>query len=186
MASPMTTHQLLEARAILPLADARSRRSAAYVKAIAELAAEGAGAVEIADRLQRTAHAIRNKAHVHGIRIQKPCRPYQKAKSMNGSAASATTSAAAMRAQVVMMRLLDDHFDGDKGVYADGWCDQRVAKESSLSLAMVQQFRIAGFGDLKTDPELERLQADLQSLKVLFGEEIAKLEARVLKIGRPA
>ena len=55
----------------------------------------------------------------------------------------ARQGAAALRSQRHLYRLLEENFDPDDGVFADGWDDQRLAKETSLSIEHVVKTREA-------------------------------------------
>lgn len=100
------------------------------------------------------------------------------------------TSVDAARAQVQVVRLLDTHFsvkDGSNvGTYADGWTDERVAKESGLALPLVVKMRVSAYGEI-VDPRAAKLEADLLTLK---GEAtaarsfLAELDAKIAALGK--
>lgn len=100
-------------------------------------------------------------------------------------------SPTAIKAQVAMMRLLNDHFDADGGAFTGGYDDDRIAKETGLAVEAVREYRIAGFGELKEPPEVASIHADVQALEKLFLEtiaplqqELAALKARVAEVRR--
>lgn len=195
MTSPMTTHQAIAAKGMLPAADRNAsihRAKAIQIEQARQraekvelLALEGAGVFEISERLgihKATVFAIaqRHKFKVPGTFAARPYTP--KEKTMATTAPAAAPSAGAMRAQAQMFRLLDEHFNPDQGRYDDGWTDERVAKECSLAPAMVREFRKAGFGELKANPEIEAVRRDLAALQKLVSDETAALEARLRKL----
>ncbi|EME69899.1 hypothetical protein H261_10859 [Paramagnetospirillum caucaseum] len=59
---------------------------------------------------------------------------------------------------------LDGVFDDAKGMYLDGYSDQRVAEELKLPRKMIEQIREAAYGPIRTDPEIEQLRTDITSL----------------------
>ena len=74
----------------------------------------------------------------------------------------------AIKAQAAMFRLIDEHFDAERGSYAAGYDDARIAKESGLALAMVTAFRREGFGKLRETPDLASIRADVASIRKML------------------
>lgn len=62
-------------------------------------------------------------------------------------------------ARLIVDQLLVDHFEPARGKYHEGWSDDRVAKEATMSLEFVQKRRDAEHGALKHDVEPEKLTA---------------------------
>ncbi|WP_380873620.1 hypothetical protein ACFB49_42720 [Sphingomonas sp. DBB INV C78] len=98
-------------------------------------------------------------------------------------------SPAAMKAQAAMFRLLSDHFDVEKGAFALGWSDEKIAAETGLAKDVVTEFRRAGFGEIKEPTELQAIRADINALEQLAREhlqgvtaEIAGLRSRLAQI----
>ena len=215
MTSPLTMHQMIEAKGVLPrrfsppgkaASDAgrakslasRRIRSDQYHRQIEQLARDGAGAVEIADRLHRTRMAICKAASKFNIKLTRSPRPYTapagraaspKGPKMNQSAArtsapppSADTIRATMRQQGKANELIVSHCDEKAGRWAAGWDDGRVSAECGVSENWVAQWRIANFGELKANPEIEKLRADIQALNKLVADELPRLEARLRKM----
>lgn len=69
--------------------------------------------------------------------------------------------------------LLDSHFDEAKGIYLDGYSDQRVGTEAAVPWANVRAIREAAYGPLQSVPELDGLIADNRALAEK-ASEIAK------------
>lgn len=198
MTYPMTTHQAIEARGILPppdlprghilrAKDIHTQRRRHVAMQAEMLAANGAGVLEIQETLNCARQTVFAMAKRLGFKIPGVgvCRPYtskEKRMSTPVAAPSAAPSAGAMKAQAQMFRLLDEHFDADKGSYAADWNDERVAKACALAPAMVREFRRAGFGEPKTSPEIEQLRTDMATAKKLFADEMAGFEARLRKL----
>jgi hypothetical protein len=86
-----------------------------------------------------------------------------------------TPSTTAIKMQLQMMRLLDEHFDADAGAFDAGWSDERVAKETGLALSVVTSFRREGYGEIKRPPELVALGRDIDSLAELQKEQAASV-----------
>lgn len=103
--------------------------------------------------------------------------------------ATTAPSDAAVKQQARCFNLLGQHFDPDKGRYAKGWSDKKIAEEVSLSSAVVATLRIDCFGDLKESPEASEIRADINALDTLckesfaqFQQEIAALRSRLAGI----
>lgn len=98
-------------------------------------------------------------------------------------------SPAAMKAQVQMITLLQEHFDPQAGSFADGWSDKRIAAETSLSADHVADFRRGAFGEIKEPREVRALRDDIATLDTLekerravFDQELAKMRSRLAEI----
>ena len=59
---------------------------------------------------------------------------------------------------------LDEVFDDSKGMYLDGFSDQRVAEDLKLPRKMIEQIREAAYGPIRTDPEIDQLRTDIAAL----------------------
>ncbi len=59
---------------------------------------------------------------------------------------------------------LDGVFDDAKGMYLDGFSDQRVAEELKLPRKMIEPIREAAYGPIRTDPEIDQLRTDIATL----------------------
>lgn len=59
---------------------------------------------------------------------------------------------------------LDGVFDDAKGMYLDGFSDQRVAEDLRLPRKMIEQIREAAYGPIRTDPEIDLLRTDIAAL----------------------
>lgn len=102
-----------------------------------------------------------------------------KSKGEKMSAPAKPASPAAMKAQAVMFRLLNDHFDTVDGRYADDWSDEKIAKETGIAKATVADFRRAGFGEIKEDPAIASLRSDVNALEQLQREQNAAVAAEI-------
>lgn len=80
---------------------------------------------------------------------------------------NAAASPAASRSIVDLYVLLEDKYDRARKAYAPGYDDARVAEETGLALAVVQERRERDFGPLVVDTTREDLEA---TLGVLAGE----------------
>ena len=104
-------------------------------------------------------------------------------------AEAAKPSPVTMKAQAAMFRLLDQHFDAEVGRFDEGWSDDRIAKETGLKKEAVAEFRRAGFGEIREDPAVASIRADIASLAKLAEEQngalaqgIAEIRARLAKL----
>lgn len=100
-----------------------------------------------------------------------------------------SVSPTAMKAQADMFRLLADHFDTVDGRYVDGWSDEKIAKETGIAKATVADFRKAGFGEIKEDPAIAAIRADINALEEIqrehaagIAQQLAELRARLAKV----
>ncbi|MBF0326904.1 MAG: hypothetical protein HQL42_17785 [Alphaproteobacteria bacterium] len=78
---------------------------------------------------------------------------------------------------------LDEVFDDSKGMYLDGYSDQRVADGLNLPRKMIEQIREAAYGPIRTDPEIEQLRTDIASLvsqASTLANRLADVEKRYL------
>lgn len=105
--------------------------------------------------------------------------------------ATTAPSTAAMVAQGRMHRMLDEHFEVERGRFAATWDDNRIAKETGLALDLVTAYRKAAFGELRVPTEVEKLQQDLKALEQLVDEtgrslleQLTQLRARVAEVAR--
>lgn len=113
----------------------------------------------------------------------------KEAKPKERNVSAAKPSPAAMKAQVQMFTLLSAWFDADKGAYATGWSDQRVAKETGLAVELVVEYRRTGFGELKEPSEIAALRSDINALEALqresaasFAQGLAELRAKLARV----
>lgn len=98
----------------------------------------------------------------------------------------------AVRAQVLMIQLLGDHFDVAKGAYTDGWTDQKIADKAGMSLQAVMTFRTEGFGPIKEPPEIAKLAREIEAFRsmvrdandtvTLLQGELSSLEASLAEL----
>ena len=63
---------------------------------------------------------------------------------------------------------LEDNFDTEKGVYLHGYSDERIAKETGISVDGVKKYRVDGFGKLKPPTELDAIRREVEELENLF------------------
>ncbi len=70
---------------------------------------------------------------------------------------------------------LDEVFDDAKGMYLDGYTDQRVAEELTLPRKMIERIREAAYGPVRTAPEIEDLRTDLATLTAKAAELTKRL-----------
>lgn len=64
--------------------------------------------------------------------------------------------------------LLEDNFDAGQGQYLHGYDDERVAKETGISLQAVKEYRTSAFGKLQPPTELHKAKQDLDALETAF------------------
>lgn len=102
-------------------------------------------------------------------------------------------SPAAIAAQARMFKLLDEHFDPEKGAFRAEWNDKRIADETGMKPETVAAFRKAAFGEIKEDPALAALRADINALEALqretaasVAQDIAALRGRLAKLSGDA
>lgn len=83
------------------------------------------------------------------------------------------------KANAKMHQMLVIHFDADAGKYADGWNDERVAKESGVALSHVAEIRALAYGELKEPEEVTALRNDIKALNELITETLIAAQKEV-------
>jgi len=78
--------------------------------------------------------------------------------------------------------LLEDNFDAVKGQYLSGYSDDRIAKETGISVEGVKKYRIDGFGKLQPPSELHLVQQQLSELETLFLQTESDMKAQIKDI----
>lgn len=96
---------------------------------------------------------------------------------------STTPSPAAIRSQATMFRLLTDHFDADAGRFAEGWSDDKIAKDTGLSAQTVAAFRTEAFGAIKEPAEIAALAADIATFDGMLIEAAGTVEGLKTELG---
>ena len=91
-------------------------------------------------------------------------------------------SADTHKAQAKMHQLLTMHFDADAGAYEDGWSDERVSKESGISVTHVGEVRAIAYGDIKEPQEITKLRADIAKVEKDLTEMLAMAQKEVLDL----
>jgi hypothetical protein len=98
------------------------------------------------------------------------------------------TTVSAMRK---VFAALEDNFDAEKGVYLHGYSDERIAKETGISVDGVKKYRIDGFGKLRPPTELDIVKREIDELTGLFvkfenemKEKLKDARARILTMQR--
>ena len=88
-------------------------------------------------------------------------------------------SADTHKATAKMHQLLSLHFDVDDGAYSEGWDDERISKESGISLTHVSEVRNIAYGEIKEPEEITLLRKDIKSLNDLIGETLITAQKEV-------
>lgn len=88
-------------------------------------------------------------------------------------------SADTHKATAKMHQLLSLHFDPDGGRYEDGWNDERISKDSGISLTHVTEVRNIAYGELKEPEEITKLRNDIKSLNELISETLVAAQKEV-------
>ena len=79
--------------------------------------------------------------------------------------ATQNVTAVTVSAMRKVFALLEDNFDAVKGQYLHGYSDERIAKETNISVDGVKKYRVDGFGKLKAPDEFELLRQQLAGLE---------------------
>lgn len=91
-------------------------------------------------------------------------------------------SEAAVKSQARCFNLIGQHFDAEKGRYAKGWSDKKIAEECSLSSSVVATLRTDCFGELKESPEAAEIRADINALDTLCKEAFGQFQQQIAEI----
>ncbi|WP_044558687.1 hypothetical protein [Azospirillum sp. B4] len=78
---------------------------------------------------------------------------------------------------------LRDHFDTGRGVFEDGWNDERIATEVSVPPEFVRKVRDSFGMVLRLPPELAQLDADIKTIQALVAEVLERQTALRRKLG---
>lgn len=78
------------------------------------------------------------------------------------------TTAGASAAIRKVFQLLEDNFDDQEGRYKNGYSDERIAKETGLSITAIHDHRVGAFGKIKPPSELKALRTELEELQRLY------------------
>lgn len=82
-------------------------------------------------------------------------------------------------------QLLDKHFDDSKGMYIDGYTDQRIGQELNLPWGAVAKVREAAYGPLKQDPEVASIKSEISRITSqlnTLSSDITALRTRVMAV----
>lgn len=127
------------------------------------------------------AEAARRKAPQSERTAMAP-KPKEPAAPVPANENAGHASAAASDAIVNLYLLLSDHYDKARKAYAEGWDDDRVAKEAGLSPVVVAERREKDFGPLVKDTTRE----DIAAATLALAQEIAGLEGEIDALQRAA
>jgi hypothetical protein len=88
-------------------------------------------------------------------------------------------SADTHKATAKMHQMLSTHFDAEAGLYEEGWNDERVSKESGISVIHITEVRNIAYGELKEPEEITLLRNEIKSLNDLIGETLVAAQKEV-------
>jgi len=83
---------------------------------------------------------------------------------MSGARLTPTT----IQAQRKVFQLLEDNFDAGQGQFLQGYDDERIAKETGISVHTVKEYRVNAFGKIKPPSEIALLRRQIDELETLF------------------
>lgn len=177
---PKEKHMGIEGHAWKAGRKGRSFRTIPTGHVVATLACSSDGCAATHDiRFRELAHADQmDRKFIQAGWILDPARcpehkPQRKERAAVSSPAKPTP--AAIKGQARMFGLLQTHFNGDDGVFAVGWSDEKIATECGLSADLVTAVRCEAFGELKEPPEIAQLSRDIEALAQLIDEAIQPL-----------
>lgn len=73
--------------------------------------------------------------------------------------------------RALIRKLIEKHFDEDRGCYLDGYDDEKVAVEAASPRAVVEKMRDAAYGPIKVSQEMLGLERDLAACKKRLEEQ---------------
>lgn len=88
-------------------------------------------------------------------------------------------SADTHKATARMHQMLSLHFDADEGKYAEGWDDERISKESGISVVHVAEVRNIAYGEIKEPEEITLLRKEIKSLNELISDTLVHAQKEV-------
>lgn len=77
---------------------------------------------------------------------------------------------------LIIIAKLEEVWDEPGGKYKPGWSDARVAEVTAMSVKLVEEIRAERCGPVG-DPEIERLEGDIASLRTLIDDIAGRVEA---------
>lgn len=81
-----------------------------------------------------------------------------------------------------VFQLLEDQFDTENGCYRDDYGDERIAKETGISVDAVKNYRVSAFGKLKPPSELHVVRAQVRDLEELYLKTEQEMKASLKEI----
>lgn len=81
-----------------------------------------------------------------------------------------------------LFELLDAHFSN--GQYLAGYDDKRIAAETGFAPEYVAKARIDAFGELRQDPEIDKIKSDLTDLETMVTDLRTRFDAYVQRQSR--
>jgi len=147
--------------------------------------------------VEHLSRAFKNKDWIfeHGRWICQPCQAKKKpAPEKPKEIPMQITPTTAPAAQPVnlgpvqvakVLRMLDEHFNSDKGAFHEGWSDERISRELNVPRIHVIQIREETHGKLKMDPEIVALRSDIEAAEQMATELstiIGDLKTRLVRL----
>ena len=90
-----------------------------------------------------------------------------------------------------VFQLLEDNFDATAGCYKPDFDDERIAKETGISLQAVKEYRTSAFGKIKPPSEFMVLRQEIDGLETAFlkidgefREKLQDLKQRIMLVQR--
>jgi hypothetical protein len=117
--------------------------------------------------------AIKKEQKTMNVATTKPVGP------LADNPALKAVSADLHKATAKMHQLLAIHFDVDEGRFAEGWNDERIAKESGIVPVHVTEVRNVAYGELKEPEEIATLRRDIKALNELITETLVAAQKEV-------
>lgn len=115
------------------------------------------------------AERIRSPAHAKITRIPRPKLTLVENKPMTSRIPPGELPLPRMltpKERSAVRDLLDTHFDDEAGRYRNGYTDQGIGDELNIPYALVSGMREAAYGPIKSDPEIEAMEAAMELCKI--------------------
>lgn len=94
----------------------------------------------------------------------------------------AETTANARKAKLEAIEFLQDAFDGETGIFKEGYSDQIISETVGLSHQIIITIREEYFGELKAKSELDILRDELAAFAAEMDKKIELFANRIEKI----
>lgn len=74
--------------------------------------------------------------------------------------------------RAMIRKLLEEHFDEDRGCYLDGYDDEKIAEEAKTPRIVVERLRDTAYGSIRVSAEMLELEREISALKKALADHL--------------